>query len=61
MSWKEWTAVGVVIGAGIVLQIPNHETVAMDHEAVGHGQMPAEMAVPTGLYRTVALDVTGMT
>ncbi len=61
MSWKEWTAVGAVIGVGIVLQIPSHGDVAMDHEALGHGEMPAEMAAATGLYRTVALDVTGMT
>ena len=61
MTWKEWTAVGAVIGVGIVMQIPSHEGEAMDHEGVGHGEMPAEMALATGLYRTVALDVTGMT
>lgn len=61
MSWKEWTAVSVVIGVGILLQIPGHDNVQMDHEAMGHGDMPAEMATATGVYRTVALDVTGMT
>ncbi len=60
MTWKEWTAVGAVIGVGIVLQIPSHDN-AMDHEAAGHGEIPAEMAVAMGVYRTVALDVTGMT
>ena len=61
MSWKEWTAVGLVIGGGILLQIPGHDVVPRDHEDMGHGEMPAEMAVATGPYRTVALDVTGMT
>ena len=61
MTWKEWTAVGAVIGFGIVLQIPGHDDATMEHEVAGHGEMPAEMAVATGLYRTVALDVTGMT
>ncbi len=61
MSWKEWTAVSVVIGAGILLQIPGHDDAQMDHEAMGHGDMPAHMAAATGVYRTVALDVTGMT
>ena len=61
MSWKEWTAVGVVIGAGILFQIPGHDDAQMDPEAMGHGDMPGEMAVATGPYRTVALEVTGMT
>ena len=63
MSWKEWTAVSVVIGAGILLQIPGHDDAQMDHEAMGHGDMPAQMATATatGVYRTVVLDVTGMT
>ncbi len=61
MSWKEWTAVSVVIGAGILLQIPGHDDAQMDHEAMGRGDMPAQMAAATGVYRTVALDVTGMT
>ena len=61
MSWKEWTAVGFVIGIGIVLQIPGHEEMDMDRDAMGPGEMPAEMAAATGPYRTVALDVTGMT
>ena len=61
MTWKEWTAVGAVIGVGIVLQIPGHDDVAMEHGALGNADLPAEMAAATGLYRTVALDVTGMT
>ena len=61
MSWKEWTAVGLVIGGGILLQIPGHDVGAVGHEDMGHGDMPAEMAAATGPYRTVALDVTGMT
>ena len=61
MSWKEWTAVGVVIGAGILLQIPGHDDAPMDHDTMGHGEMPAQMAEVEGPYRTVALDVTGLT
>lgn len=61
MSWKEWTAVGVVIGAGILLQIPGHDKMEMGPEAMGPGDVPAQMAAATGVYRTVALNVTGMT
>ncbi len=60
MSWKEWTAVGFVIGAGILLQVRGHGDAQMDHEAMGPGDMPAQMAA-AGVYRTVVLDVTGMT
>jgi len=55
MSWKEWSAVAVVIGGGILLQIPGHDEVGMDH-----GEMPV-MTKPQGNYNTVALHVTGMT
>ena len=61
MSWKEWTAVGVVIGAGILFQIPGHDKARTDPEAMRHGDTPGDMAATTGPYRTVALDVTGMT
>ena len=60
MGWK-WSAVAVVIGAGIVLQIPGHDKMDMDHGAMEHGQMPADMADAQGTFRTVALNVTGMT
>lgn len=61
MGWKQWSAVAVVIGGGILLQIPGHDEMEMDTGVVGQDQMPAEMAHVTGPYRTVALDVTGMT
>ena len=61
MGWKQWSAVAVVIGGGILLQIPGHEEMDMDHGAMEHDAMPADMAEVAGPYRTVALDVTGMT
>ncbi len=61
MGWKQWSAVAVVIGGGVLLQIPGHEDAAMDHGAMLHGEVPADMADVEGTLRTVALDVTGMT
>ncbi len=61
MGWKQWSAVAVVIGGGILLQIPGHEDAAMDHGATLQGDLPADMADVEGTLRTVALDVTGMT
>lgn len=71
MNWKEWTAVAVVIGGGILLQIPVPMD-SMDMGGVDGGAMQqvttspseggaAEAATEVGPYRTVALDVTGMT
>lgn len=63
MGWKQWSAVAVVIGGGILLQIPGHDEMdmEMDAGAMEAGVMPAEMTHVTGPYRTVVLDVTGMT
>ena len=62
MGWKQWSAVAVVIGGGILLQIPGHEDAAMDHGATFlQGDVPPDMANVEGTLRTVALDVTGMT
>jgi len=62
MGWKQWSAVAVVIGVGVVLQIPGHDVMEMDdHAEMRAGPTPAEMADPEGPYRTVALDVAGMT
>ncbi len=61
MGWKQWSAVAVLIGGGILLQIPGHNEVEMDHAPMGHGEMPADMAEAQGPNTTVALDVTGMT
>jgi len=61
MGWKQWSAVAVVIGGGILLQIPGHDEAEMEHAVMGHGEMPADMAEAEGHHTTVALDVTGMT
>lgn len=60
MGWKQWLAVGLVIGGGILLQIPPHDPAGMDHE-MSRGDMPTEMVEVEGPYRTVALEVMGMT
>ena len=69
MSWKHWTAVLVVIGFGIVLQIPSHEGDTMEehsHTPGGAASTTESNAVPiaaepAGPYRTMVLEVTGMT
>ena len=61
MGWKQWGAVAVVIGGGILMQIPGHDDMDMDLTSVGTGEIPAEMAAVSGPFRTVALNVTGMT
>lgn len=65
MSWKQWVAIVLVIGLGIVWQIPQHDAVMED---AGHPNHPAAPAATTradddreGPYRTIALEVTGMT
>lgn len=60
MGWKQWSAVAVVIGGGILLQIPRHDVV-MDQGAMLRGDVPADMADVEETFRTVVLDVTGMT
>ena len=54
MGWKQWSAVAVVIGGGILLQIPGHEDAAMDPGAMLRGDVPADMAEVGGTIRTVA-------
>lgn len=74
MTRKEWTAVIVVVGLGIVLQIPRHDESMTErpeehaHPAAGVGPSDAFSAEsfarepePAGPYRTIALEVTGMT
>lgn len=72
MSRKEWIGVLVVVGLGIVWQIPGHDdAMTDDHEAhgyvgsevpVAHGASPSSTDMEIGgPYRTVALEVTGMT
>lgn len=56
MSSKEWAAVAVVIGAGVLLPIFAHDAAEMDHSA-----MTVPAAEAAGPMKTVALDITGMT
>jgi len=60
MSKKEWVAIAVVIGGGILLQIPGHDAMEMNHEDKEHSMAPAIGDVTPGLER-VGLHVTGMT
>ncbi|HUG39932.1 MAG TPA: hypothetical protein VMM12_05585 [Longimicrobiales bacterium] len=63
MSWKQWTAVALVAGVGIVLQIPEHR----DQPTEGHSHAPVAPTAPSpdesvpNPFRTVVLEVTGMT
>jgi hypothetical protein len=61
MSWKHWTAVTVVIGLGIVSQIPGSDDMAMSAPSGIDSPGAASEADVAGAYRTVALEVTGMT
>lgn len=74
MSRKEWIAVVLVIGLGLVWQIPRHEVaVSIGEEPHGHSaaevqghrasgaSAPANAANLAGPYRTFELAVTGMT
>lgn len=61
MTSKEWAAVAVVVGGGILLQIPGHDEMNTEPTAAGLSEMPADMAEVVGPYEQVALDVTGMT
>lgn len=59
MSRKEWLAVIVVLGLGIVWQIPRHDdAIATDQRDHVRAPAPADAAGP---YRRIALEVTGMT
>jgi hypothetical protein len=58
MSWKEWSAVLVVIGAGILLQVPRHDSMSTAGTHSDGMHAPEE---PMGVGKTVVLEVTGMT
>ena len=60
MGGKQWSAVALVIGGGILLQIPGHSAAEMDHGGMDQSELPV-MAERQGPYTTVTLDVTGMT
>lgn len=59
MRRREWLAVALVIGGGIVLQIPRHDEARTGHGDTAHPAGPAEERM--GPYRTITLVVTGMT
>jgi hypothetical protein len=66
MSWKHWAAILIVIGAGILLQIPRHGDDSMNEHAHDAGTAEVTRPAPSnqdvaGPYRTVDLEVTGMT
>lgn len=62
MSWKHWVAIVLVIGLGIVLQIPRHDPAMEEHQHTDRTTASATASDdPAGPYRTVALEVTGMT
>lgn len=74
MSRKEWIAVVVVVGLGIVWQIPRHDdamTAGAEHQTHAPAAVqsmegeqvpePGAAAEPIGAYRTIILEVTGMT
>lgn len=66
MSWKHWTAILVVIGGGILLQIQRQADERMTDTVAAAGPDESQRAQPTvqavaGPYRTLDLDVTGMT
>lgn len=64
MTWKHWTAVvlGLVVGGGVVVQLSRQDENDQEHRpAVQHVEPTADGDAPVGPYRTVALEVTGMT
>jgi hypothetical protein len=66
MSKRTWLLIGLVLGGGILLQIPSWGGHAEHHAADGHdhgsmvGMADAAHAERPGT-RTVTLEVTGMT
>lgn len=61
MGWRQWSLVAVVIGGGILLQIPGHDSMEMPGRGDGAYGAPPAMAEMPAPYTTVALQVTGMT
>ena len=72
MSRKEWIAVILVVGLGIVWQIPRHDEPTpagveprahppAEREGEGAERVGAAALEDAGPYRTVTLEVTGMT
>jgi hypothetical protein len=62
MSRKEWTAVVLVILVGIILQIPSRTGDSVEPVSARGASAAVEPADPAfGPYRSVDLDVSGMT
>lgn len=61
MGWKQWSLVAVLIGGGILLQIPGRTVMEMGHEDVEGADLPPSMVDPPPPFQTMALEVTGMT
>lgn len=62
MKRSEWVAVALVVGGGIVLQIPNYGTMNMNMDMDMDGESsPVEATDQDRNLTRVALDVTGMT
>ena len=60
MGRKEWAAIAIVIGGGILLQIPGHDAMEVKRVGVEAPREPAMEGLNPGLQR-VELHVTGMT
>lgn len=61
MTWKHWAVVLTVVGIGIVLQIPGHDEGMLERDPPPAVLPPGAEAETEGPYRTVVLEVTGMT
>lgn len=61
MGWRQWSLVAVVIGGGILLQIPGHDSMEMPARGDEAHRAPPAMVEMPAPYTTVALQVTGMT
>lgn len=73
MSWKQWATVIAVIVLGILWQIPGHQDAETDSREHAHTPSADSAAEPAqsapaaseperaGPYRTIALEVAGMT
>lgn len=61
MGWRQWSLVVVVIGGGILLQIPGRDSMEVPARSDGTHGAPSAIAETPGLYTGVALEVTGMT
>lgn len=69
MSKRAWILVAVLLGGGVLLQIPQHGPDEMDHASMAGTETSTETgssavsatALEIAAVRTVRLEVTGMT